>query len=109
MENKLVHPSPSTTLGLAYIEASMDQKLQDLDLEVKTLGHAPNTESVHAPTGEKLLLDESSGQVIADHLKIPELAMEIKRAVWQIKRSLRAKQELQEEKRDIEGATKKDS
>ena len=109
MENKLVQPSRSTTLGMAYAEASMDQKLQDLDMEVKTFGHPPDTEPMHGATEEKLLLGESSGQVIADHLKVPELAMEIKRAVWQIKRSLRAKQDLQEEKRDMEAATKKNS
>ena len=92
---------------MAYMHASMDRTLQDLKQEV----HKDMTGSNQAKSGneksERLLLDEKSGQIIADYLECPELAAEIKRAVWQIGRSLRARDELKEEKADLDNATKR--
>lgn len=106
-DKKLLQMSSSPILRLAYLEATMDKTLADLDQGTKSIG----TETVDHPTAdakeETMLLDEGSGKVIADHLDVPELAVEIKRAVWQVKKSLRAKRELREEKEELQAATKK--
>ena len=107
LDKKLLKTSTSTILRMAYAEAKMQQQLSSLKKELEDL----NVESIGKATpsidGEKMLLNKSSAQLIADQLEIPELAVEIKRAVWQVERSLKAKQEYREEKKEIETATKK--
>lgn len=52
-----------------------------------------------------MLLSASSGRLIADCLEAPELEQEIERAVHQIEGALKAKKELNEEKRAMDSAT----
>lgn len=89
----------------------MDRKLRDLDVEYDNISSKSSTEPTTPPqkTEEELLLSRSSGALIADCLKVPELAVEIQRAVWQVERSLKAKRELQEEKAELESANKANS
>ena len=47
---------------------------------------------------EKMLLSEADGILIADSLKIPELAPEVERAVWQVEREIKARKELDDDK-----------
>ena len=107
LKNNLVRTSPSTLLGLAYAVARMENEVKNLSDEVNEAGVIASDKCIPNGVGEKMLLSESSGQLIADSLDVPELAVEIKRAVWQEERSLRARQEYQEEKQEIEEATKK--
>ena len=69
-----------------------------------------NSRTLSGSTGrendEQMLLTHSSGKLIAQTLEIPELEVEIDRAVKQVERSLAAKRELEEEKQEIESATK---
>lgn len=108
LDNKLIKISPSAMLRTAYTEAMMDKKLWDLNMEFDNVGSKSSIEAKTAPqeTEEKLLLSQSSRKLIADCLEVPELAVEIQRAVWQVERSLKAKEELQEEKAEIESANK---
>lgn len=55
---------------------------------------------------EEMVLSQSSARLIADTLEVPELEIEIERAVAQVERSLAARHELVEEKRKIESATR---
>ena len=84
----------------------MDSKLREIGMELENIASKPN-EPISGTGEEKMLLDESGGKLVADCLKVPELEVEIKRAVWQVERSLNAKKELAEEKQDIAAATKK--
>ncbi len=93
-------------LGIAYAEAKIDRDIKFLGTEVKNTGSVSSSTSISNANDEKMLLAESSGQLIADYVDVPELAVEIQRAVWQVERSLKAKQEYQEEKKEIEAATK---
>ena len=66
------------------------------------------TERPAAPgneTADLLLLQESDGKLIADQVKMPELAVEVERAVRQVRVSSRAKADLREEKQGLDGAT----
>lgn len=47
---------------------------------------------------EQMLLSEADGILIADSLKIPELAPEVERAVWQVEREIKARKELDDDK-----------
>ena len=104
-ERKLMRITPSEILRIAYVQATMDKTLEELRQEVHGRAAEPIKPTSADPEPERLLLGERSGEVIADYLDCPEVAAEIKRAVWQIKRSLRAKQDLKEEKADIQAAT----
>lgn len=84
----------------------MDMRLRNLGQELHSINLNPTDKRVSAVKQEQMLLDQNSGEVIAEHLEIPEMAVEIKRAVWQVERSLKAKQELGEEKNALEQAKK---
>jgi len=109
MDNKLLKTSPSARLRMAYTEATMDKRLWDLGQELHGISSDPTNKQNSGVKQERMLLHQSSGELIAEYLEIPELAMEINRAAWQVERSLKAKQELQEEKSELEQATKKPS
>lgn len=64
----------------------------------------PNVSAAEAQ--ERILLSKRDGKLIAGILEVPELEAELARAVWQVERSLRAEEELKEEKGEIESATK---
>ena len=109
LKNKLVHAMPSKMLEIAYAEAKMKEDLRGVRTELSEIASEKSNKPVSkAPKDEeKMLLSESSGQLIADYLEVPELAVEIQRAVWQVDRALKAKQEYQEEKKELGSATKK--
>ena len=106
MNKDLVKISPSKLLHLAYTEAMMDMKMRQLNVGVEKVGSSARQDHTLREVEEKLLLSQSSGQLIADYVEIPELAAEIQRAVWQVERSLKAQQDLREEKDDLESANK---
>ena len=109
LKNNLVRMSPSTILGLAYAMARLEKELEGLRKEVNEVVKTVSSKSIPDNAGGKMLLSKSGGQLIADCLNIPEIAVEIKRAIWQEERSLKGKQEYQEEKQELEEATKKSS
>ena len=53
---------------------------------------------------EQMILNASSHKVAAKTLNVPELALEVERAVWQVDRSLKKERMLDEEKRHMEAA-----
>ena len=53
-----------------------------------------------------MLLSKKSGKIIAEVLEIPALEEEVERAIWQVKRQLRGKKELKEEKKELDSALK---
>ena len=105
LKNKLLRTSPSKILGIAYGAAAMDLQLRSLRMQLQNIGSEPDSKASPDMAEEKMLVDESSGQLIADYLQIPELAGEIKRAVWQVGRSLNAREEYREEKQEIDRVT----
>lgn len=106
MNKDLVKISPSKLLHTAYTEAVMDMKMREFKVGVGDVGSSARQDRNPRQVEEKLLLSQSSGQLIAEYLEIPELAAEIQRAVWQVERSLKAQRDLREEKNDLESANK---
>ena len=87
----------------------MDMKMQELKMGVENVGSRARQDHDPRNSEETLLLSQSSGQLIADYVEIPELAAEIQRAVWQVERSLEAQRDLHEEKNDLDSANKRNA
>jgi hypothetical protein len=54
---------------------------------------------------ETLLLDRWNSKLIAKALEIPELEVELERAIWQVETAMKSQQELKEEKEELDKAT----
>ncbi len=52
-----------------------------------------------------MLLQQWNGKLIAQALEVPELEVELERAIWQVEESLKTKEELEQDKKSIEAAT----
>ena len=85
----------------------MDKTMGELDKEMGSIRSGSSTNSVLDNQKERMLLSKASGQLFAGHIDVPELAIEIERAVWQVERALKAQNELSEEKAELDAATKK--
>ena len=94
VDEDLIKNSPSMRLNKAYAEAGVHRNMRELGVDLEE--SKSNKTQVYNPRAgeEKLLLSQSSGQLIADYIKIPELAVEIQRAVWQIERTLQSPRDL---------------
>ena len=53
-----------------------------------------------------MVLQKSRGKAIAKALEVPALELEIDRAIWQVEKALKAREELREEKKDLDTASK---
>lgn len=101
LKNDLLEPRPSKILDELYsngINPFVDPP-------------SPNTTpaSNNGPLKEDIMvLHESDGKRIAEALKIPELETELDRAVWQVEKALKAKEELQQEKKGLDSSLGKD-
>lgn len=51
------------------------------------------------PTGEVMLLDQSSGKKMTQALELPQLEVELERAIWQVEQAI--------QKQNTERVTKK--
>ena len=85
----------------------MDKAMGELDKEMGSIRSGSSTTSVPDNQKERMLLSKPSGQLFAGHLDVPELAIEIERAVWQVEKALKAQNELREEKAELDAATRK--
>lgn len=56
---------------------------------------------------DRMLLSQKDGALMARCAEVPELALEVERAVWQVERSISASKELAEEKAELEQANNK--
>jgi len=52
-----------------------------------------------------MLLQIWNGKLLAERFKLPDMQIEIERAVEQVEKTIKAKEELVEEKQEIEKAT----
>lgn len=93
-----------------YSIARVDAILSGARKEVERLKAAQDNKEAELQQtsdaqSEEMVLSQSTARLIAETLEVPELEIEIERAVAQVERSLAARNELVEEKRDIESAS----
>jgi len=97
VNNKLVTPKPSRILEELYSTG----KVTFNTLSDSTTGKS-STDSFDLE--ERMVLHKSDGKRLVEALGIPELDMELDRAVWQVERALKAEKELKEEKKKMDSA-----
>ena len=91
-----MEPSPSKLLDTAYSAATIFTSITKLKNELEKIKLSADDSHIELPESdalaEKMLLSQSSGKLIAETLEIPELAVEIERAVAQIEKSVKMEQ-----------------
>ncbi len=101
LDNKLITNEPSQILDDVYSNAQYPF--------VGTAAASAKKSSTASVDGEEImLLHKSNGRRIAEALNIPELDIELDRAVWQVEKALSEKKELKEEERDLKKAAQHD-
>ena len=91
---------------MAYMEAAVDMSIGELDKEIDSIRSGSSVTSIPDEKEERMLLSKSSGQLFAEYLDVPELAVEVERAVWQVEKVLKARQKLRKEKTELDAATR---
>jgi hypothetical protein len=102
LDKNLLKPTPSTTLESLYSSGVAQKTGESID------SLAAQTQSGYDPEGKRkevLLLHQTFGKEVAEELKVPELQIELERAIWQVENDMKAKDELAEEKERLNAAT----
>ena len=99
LDRKLVVPKTSKILDELY---SSGKKLFEDKSSSRSTDSYPSNRN---DSVEVMVLHKSDGKRIAAALKMPELDIELDRAVWQVERALQAEKELKQEKDDLQEAT----
>ena len=97
LDNKLIAAKPSKILDELYPTGKNAFKTESVPTSGET--------SSSAKDEERMLLHKADGKRIAEALEIPELNVELDRAVWQIEKALNAEKELQDEKKELDRAS----
>ena len=96
----LIEPSPSSILDAAYEMSSKSATRRKLESD-PTIGKTGLEE-------EMMLLSPEDSKTIAASIDVPEIEVEILRAVQQVQHALKAQRELQDEKQHLDTATPRD-
>jgi hypothetical protein len=96
LENKLIISKPSKVLDELYATGKRSFDAGSL---------SSSAESPDSKQEEKMALHKSDGKRISEALGIPELDLELDRAVWQVERALKADMELKDEKKNLDQAS----
>ncbi|PVH82695.1 hypothetical protein DL98DRAFT_487957 [Cadophora sp. DSE1049] len=102
LDNKLIKPTPSKILDDLYSNGK-----QPFDPALINGAEKSSTAPDGIDLEERMVLHKSNGKRIAEALGIPELDVELDRAVWQVEKALREKHELKQEQRDLKAANSK--
>ncbi|KIW02200.1 uncharacterized protein PV09_06356 [Verruconis gallopava] len=112
VKNNLLIPSPSTamdevyTAGLMYPTRQMSRVARRPTREQgEAVAEIIKTQT-NGGVEDVMLLQKWNGKLLAEEFKLPAMEVEIERAVEQVEQSIKAKEELIEEKKQIEKATR---
>ncbi|TVY23194.1 Uncharacterized protein LHYA1_G007764 [Lachnellula hyalina] len=94
VDNGLVTPKPSKILDELYSTGKLSFDTPSVSTTEKSSMDSNYLE-------EKMILHKSDGKRIAEALELPELDMELDRAVWQVERALKTEKE-KKEKKDVD-------
>lgn len=111
LEKDMVKFTPSTLLQKAYTLAALETSLKEIQGEVQEDHKEESNEKARDKSSieeepERMILTNTSGKTIAEQLEVPALEVEIERAVWQVERDIKAREELAEEKKKMESSQK---
>lgn len=92
------------TYGIGTTTASSARHATDSGNSASEPKSAKDRDILEIESDERMLLQPHDGKRIAEALEIPEIEVEIERAVTQVQQSLKARRELEEEKEDLDSA-----
>lgn len=103
--------SQSSVLDTLYAVAGIDANIERVRKDLESLKAGRKWDPKQSVIGiddsrERMLMSRTNGKLFAEMLEVPELEPELARAAWQVEKALRGKEELQEEKQEIESVTK---
>ncbi|KAI9054988.1 hypothetical protein LZ554_002131 [Drepanopeziza brunnea f. sp. 'monogermtubi'] len=99
VNKKLIKATPSKILDDLYSDGQ-----RPFDAASET-SEEPSSHKGGIDSEERMVLHKSNGKKIAEGLEVPELEIELDRAVWQVETALWNKKERKEEQRDLKEAT----
>jgi len=104
LDNNLIRPTPSRILEDIY-SAQIVQPTSEHVLINKSPEKALKTPDLQETEAEEsMVLSKSSSKAIAEALDIPELEVELDRAIWQVETKLEEEEALKQEQRALEKA-----
>lgn len=106
LDKNLLKGVPSTLLDDIYTASIKDAKADNSIIKTEGIAASPSGDESKSSPAESMVLQKWNGKMIAEALAIPELEMEIERAVWQVSTDLKAQNAQREEKLALERATK---
>ena len=112
LDHQCAVPKPSSRLDELYAAGLMNPTRQGTrnapvptSNEAKQVAELVNRQTNNG-TEDVMLLQGWNGKLIAERFELPEMEVEVERAVEQVEKSIKAKEELLEEKQEIEAATR---
>lgn len=115
LEKKLISPTPSTALDELYAaglihptRAQSRQAVVPSRNDSLAIAYAVK-EQTNNGAEDVMLLQRWNGKLLAERFHLPEMEVEIERAVEQVEKGIKAKAELEREKREIEKVVTKPS
>lgn len=105
LNEKLLTPQPSRILEQIYSRGrpQFGEKTGPKVVQSSSEPSVLNAQHI-ASEEEEMVLRKEDAKEISEALKVPELEMELGRAVWQVERILKKKEELVEEKKELDKA-----
>ena len=99
LANKLVEPTPSPLLASIYPPTAHSlPTAMNPEPAVPKEGAVPKEETAPPPGQELMMLSQAHGRDMYRALQIPELEVELERAIWQVETALQKQKEEKEEK-----------
>lgn len=107
LKNNLAIPRPSPILDTLYAAGIMQNVRNGTVISSKTVrGAEASLKAQTLAENEYLVLDKWNAALIAKALAVPELEVELERAIWQVESTLKATELLNEEKERLEKSTR---
>lgn len=112
LENSCLVSRSSSTLDELYAAGLMNrtrQKTRNAPVPTKDqVQHVAEliNDQTNNGTEDVMLLQGWNGKLIAERFELPEMEVEVERAVEQVEKGIKAKEELLEEKQEIEAAAR---
>jgi hypothetical protein len=112
-DQKLIKPTPSTALDEMYT-AGLKHPTREKSRESPPPSEEESqriAEVIESQTNsgqeDVMLLQRWNGKLLAERFKLPDMEVEIERAVEQVEKDIKAKADLVQEKKQLEKATAK--
>lgn len=101
LEHNLVRPNPSPILDAIYSTKVPEDATKKVPINAASKTASQSSDATESKDEETMVLSKGSAKMIASALEIPELEVELDRAIWQVETKLKG-EELKEEKKDLD-------